>query len=644
MAKFRNDNLDLETGEHIDFDDADTIQMGYDGTELYINSTISGVRAAQLHQMVRYDQLLEAVSGTNEFIELEDTPTTYSGYAGYNVAVRQDETGLEFTSSGVGRSGQYDIGNGVDYFTVPFSPAMSTSDYYLVGSIENQTDGEPAKYGFNISNTTVSGFDIELSDITDSANYYFNYTAVDSNVQAVGIPIPGPQGETGVSGIQGDQGIPGEGVTTTSGLAGQYDIPAATESFTVDFIYDMVVADYYVVGTVENQDDVETAKYGFNIVNTTLSGFGVDLSDITDSANYKFNWIAVANPTEAIGVPIPGPQGETGASGIQGEQGIQGEKGDDGVTSTSGEVGQYDIPNGVESFTVTFVEDMNDLDYYLLGSIENQVDVDPAKYAFNISNTTISGFYIELSDITDSANYKFNWSAVANPIETVGVAVPGPQGPQGEQGETGASGIQGEQGDTGASGTPAPTDHGLLTGLEDDDHTQYVPTDASRGFTSTVSGIDPTEDYHLATKSYIDDKDFLKLPASPAVNQTANGFKVFMTVDINSQGFGTPLYMASDGNLEDANASSNTTMPCVAMALGVGTGTKECCLLGFVRNDSWNWTSLGGVEGLIYVSTTSGILTQTLVSGSGQQVQVVGYATHADRMYFNPQLPMVELA
>ncbi len=48
------------------------------------------------------------------------------------------------------------------------------------------------------------------------------------------------------------------------------------------------------------------------------------------------------------------------------------------------------------------------------------------------------------------------------------------------------------------------TDHGSLTGLTDDDHTQYVPTDASRGFTATVSGIDPTQDYHLATKSYVD--------------------------------------------------------------------------------------------------------------------------------------------
>jgi len=53
------------------------------------------------------------------------------------------------------------------------------------------------------------------------------------------------------------------------------------------------------------------------------------------------------------------------------------------------------------------------------------------------------------------------------------------------------------------SGT-IPYEHDQLTGLDDDDHIMYVPTDGSRGFTSTVSGIDPVEDYHLATKFYVD--------------------------------------------------------------------------------------------------------------------------------------------
>jgi hypothetical protein len=37
-----------------------------------------------------------------------------------------------------------------------------------------------------------------------------------------------------------------------------------------------------------------------------------------------------------------------------------------------------------------------------------------------------------------------------------------------------------------------------------DDHLIYVPRDGTRGFTNTVSGVDPVADYHLATKYYID--------------------------------------------------------------------------------------------------------------------------------------------
>ena len=47
-------------------------------------------------------------------------------------------------------------------------------------------------------------------------------------------------------------------------------------------------------------------------------------------------------------------------------------------------------------------------------------------------------------------------------------------------------------------------DHGNLTGLADDDHKQYILTDGSRGFTATVSGINPVLPGDLATKSYVD--------------------------------------------------------------------------------------------------------------------------------------------
>ena len=52
--------------------------------------------------------------------------------------------------------------------------------------------------------------------------------------------------------------------------------------------------------------------------------------------------------------------------------------------------------------------------------------------------------------------------------------------------------------------TEASIDHGSIGGLGDDDHTQYVPVDGSRGFTATVSGVTPVAGYDLTTKDYVD--------------------------------------------------------------------------------------------------------------------------------------------
>ena len=51
------------------------------------------------------------------------------------------------------------------------------------------------------------------------------------------------------------------------------------------------------------------------------------------------------------------------------------------------------------------------------------------------------------------------------------------------------------------------TDHGLMSGLGDDDHTQYILADGTRDFSNKVIGVDPTSDQHLATKSYVDSVD-----------------------------------------------------------------------------------------------------------------------------------------
>ena len=55
-----------------------------------------------------------------------------------------------------------------------------------------------------------------------------------------------------------------------------------------------------------------------------------------------------------------------------------------------------------------------------------------------------------------------------------------------------------------AVGGGGVTDHGLLTGILDDDHTQYSLVDGTRAFTGTVGGVTPAASSDLATKGYVD--------------------------------------------------------------------------------------------------------------------------------------------
>jgi len=70
-------------------------------------------------------------------------------------------------------------------------------------------------------------------------------------------------------------------------------------------------------------------------------------------------------------------------------------------------------------------------------------------------------------------------------------------------------------------------DHSLLYNLGNDDHTQYVPTDGSRGFTSTVSGVYPVQPYHLVTREYIDGLPIGDNVVSISGTQTITGDKTF---------------------------------------------------------------------------------------------------------------------
>lgn len=134
----------------------------------------------------------------------------------------------------------------------------------------------------------------------------------------------------------------------------------------------------------------------------------------------------------------------------------------------------------------------------------------------------------------------------------------------------------------------------------------------------------------------------MRLMNPPTANNTASGLVVTATVDSNVSLVGTPLFMASDGHLEATDADSGSSSPCVALALETGSGSKRVLVHGVLKTNNWNWTMGNGTANLIYVSTTTGALTQSgqpdFPSGTDSVIQPVGWALASDCAYFSPSM------
>lgn len=141
-------------------------------------------------------------------------------------------------------------------------------------------------------------------------------------------------------------------------------------------------------------------------------------------------------------------------------------------------------------------------------------------------------------------------------------------------------------------------------------------------------------------KAYVDNNGSTVNPTPSDV--TGSGVKITLTAAGNIA-FGDICYIASSGKATLADADAIATSSAIVMALATisADASGQFLLLGVARNDAWNWT----VGGLIYLSTTgtsTNTLTQTAPSGTDDVIQIVGVATHADRMFFNPSLIQVE--
>lgn len=130
------------------------------------------------------------------------------------------------------------------------------------------------------------------------------------------------------------------------------------------------------------------------------------------------------------------------------------------------------------------------------------------------------------------------------------------------------------------------------------------------------------------------------LDSTPASDHFSSGL-IASAICGETTVFGNVGYIKSDGKMWLSSATSSTTMPVIAMALESGSAndSKNWLFNGFIRDESWDWV----VGGVIYAATVSGSLTQTPVSGAGNQAQVVGVALTQDTMMFNPSCVLVEI-
>ena len=102
-------------------------------------------------------------------------------------------------------------------------------------------------------------------------------------------------------------------------------------------------------------------------------------------------------------------------------------------------------------------------------------------------------------------------------------------------------------------------------------------------------------------------------------------------------GFGDLLYFNfTDKEWKKADADAEATTPVQRMALATATDGNPCVMLieGFVRKDDWNFTAAP-----TYLSEgTAGVPTSTRPSATGEQIQRIGIAYHADKLHFRPSI------
>ena len=136
----------------------------------------------------------------------------------------------------------------------------------------------------------------------------------------------------------------------------------------------------------------------------------------------------------------------------------------------------------------------------------------------------------------------------------------------------------------------------------------------------------------------------ISVPLLATTDHTSSGMTAEMLAGAAIAAFNVVCIHTTTQEVIVADASGYAT----ARAIGMNpsnsaisdTATGTILLQGFVRDDTWTWTT----GATLYLSETAGAMTETAPTTSGAFVVAVGVALSPDVVYFNPSPAVIEVA
>ena len=165
----------------------------------------------------------------------------------------------------------------------------------------------------------------------------------------------------------------------------------------------------------------------------------------------------------------------------------------------------------------------------------------------------------------------------------------------------------------------------------DDD---FLKNDANDVTTGTVTSAG----FVLADAANVN----ISVPLLAGADHTTTGITATMLAGGAISAFQVVCIHSTTQEVVVADASAVATARAIGIAPAAISDTASGTVLlhGFIRDDTWTWTT-GGV---LYLSETAGAMTHTAPTTDGAFVQAVGIALSPDVAYINPSLDIIEHA